>query len=140
VERAKELDAYLALHKKPIGPLHGLPISLKDTFRVSGVETSMGYVGWLGKPETEETQSGVVKLLQQSGAVFYVKTNVPTTLMASIPQRDLVDLRWINRWNNRPARPRITSWGTHGTRNIGFCLLVARRAVIISVKTSLIRG
>lgn len=32
--RAKELDDYYAKHKKPVGPLHGLPISLKDQFRV----------------------------------------------------------------------------------------------------------
>lgn len=29
IERAKELDAYLKEHGKPIGPLHGLPISIK---------------------------------------------------------------------------------------------------------------
>jgi len=29
LERAKELDEYLEKEGKPIGPLHGLPISLK---------------------------------------------------------------------------------------------------------------
>jgi amidase len=32
--QAKELDEYFEKNKKPIGPLHGLPISLKDQFRV----------------------------------------------------------------------------------------------------------
>lgn len=32
--RAKYLDDYLAEHKKPIGPLHGLPISVKDQVRI----------------------------------------------------------------------------------------------------------
>ena len=32
--RAKELDEYLAKNGKPIGHLHGLPISLKDQFRI----------------------------------------------------------------------------------------------------------
>lgn len=45
IEDAKRLDAYFAEHKSPIGPLHGLPVSLKDQFHVKGVETSMGYVG-----------------------------------------------------------------------------------------------
>ena len=31
----------MAEHHTPIGPLHGLPISLKDQFHVKGVETSM---------------------------------------------------------------------------------------------------
>ena len=41
----------------------------------------MGYVGWLGKPETGETESEVVKMLMEMGAVVHVKTNVPTSLM-----------------------------------------------------------
>jgi len=32
--QAKGLDDYYAKHKKPIGPLHGLPISLKDQLRI----------------------------------------------------------------------------------------------------------
>jgi amidase len=32
--RAKELDQHLEKTGKPVGPLHGLPISLKDQFRV----------------------------------------------------------------------------------------------------------
>lgn len=44
---AEALDKYYAEHKKPIGPLHGLPVSLKDQFHVKGVETSM--VRILGK-------------------------------------------------------------------------------------------
>jgi Asp-tRNA(Asn)/Glu-tRNA(Gln) amidotransferase A subunit family amidase len=134
LERATELDAYLALHKKPFGPLHGLPVSLKDAFRVSGVETSIGYVGWLGKPETEETQSGVVNLLQRSGAVFYVKTNIPTSLMVSITSNDPGLLMLANNVAavvSSQARPIITSWGTHGTRKIDFCLPVARQGVSV---------
>lgn len=38
---AEVLDKYLAEHKKPVGPLHGLPVSLKDQFHVKDVETSM---------------------------------------------------------------------------------------------------
>lgn len=32
--RAKELDEYLQKNGKPVGPLHGLPVSLKDQFRI----------------------------------------------------------------------------------------------------------
>lgn len=34
LKRAKELDDYYAANKKTVGPLHGLPISLKDQFRI----------------------------------------------------------------------------------------------------------
>ena len=42
--RAKEVDDFLAATGKPIGPLHGLPISLKDQFTLKGLETIMGRV------------------------------------------------------------------------------------------------
>jgi amidase len=41
IETAKGLDAYFTEHKKPVGPLHGLPVSLKDQFHIKGVETHM---------------------------------------------------------------------------------------------------
>jgi hypothetical protein len=41
IESAKKLDEYFLEHKKPVGPLHGLPVSLKDQFHVKDVETSM---------------------------------------------------------------------------------------------------
>ena len=42
--RAKEVDDFFAATGKPIGPLHGLPISLKDQFTLKGLETIMGCV------------------------------------------------------------------------------------------------
>ncbi|CZR51505.1 related to general amidase [Phialocephala subalpina] len=43
IERAKELDEYFKKHASTLGPLHGLPISLKDQFHINGVDTTMGY-------------------------------------------------------------------------------------------------
>ena len=82
IARAKELDDHLLRIGKPIGPLHGLPISLKDQFRVQGAETSLGYVGWLGKIEGKEDESLIVQDLKRLGAIVLCKTNVPTALMA----------------------------------------------------------
>ena len=39
---AKGMDEYLAKTGKTIGPLHGLPVSIKDLFSVKGVDTSIG--------------------------------------------------------------------------------------------------
>jgi amidase len=86
---AKKLDAYFAEHKKPIGPLHGLPVSLKDQFHVRDVETTMGYVGWIGTFQGKKGtgkervfESEMVRELRNLGAVLYCKTSVPHTLMA----------------------------------------------------------
>ncbi|KDQ07867.1 hypothetical protein BOTBODRAFT_119464 [Botryobasidium botryosum FD-172 SS1] len=76
--RAAELDEYLKTNGKPIGPLHGLPISLKDQFTMKGLETVMGWVSWIGK--VSESDCVLVELLYQCGAVPFVRTNVPQTL------------------------------------------------------------
>ena len=40
--RAAQLDAELKSTGKVVGPLHGLPISLKDQICIKGLETVMG--------------------------------------------------------------------------------------------------
>ncbi|KAI0033140.1 general amidase [Vararia minispora EC-137] len=77
--RAKWCDDQLKANGRPVGPLHGLPISLKDQLKIKGLETSMGYVGWLGRPAEED--SVLTEILYEAGAVPFVKTNVPQTLM-----------------------------------------------------------
>jgi len=68
IERAKKLDDYLSKEGKTVGPLHGVPISLKDQFRIKGVECSMGYVAWLGIIDEEE--SVMTTLLRKTGIYF----------------------------------------------------------------------
>ena len=38
LKRGEYLDSYLAEHKKPVGPLHGVPVSIKDSFHYPGTE------------------------------------------------------------------------------------------------------
>ncbi|KAJ7786557.1 amidase signature domain-containing protein [Mycena metata] len=77
--RAKELDEHLAKTGKVVGALHGLPISLKDQIGIKGIESCMGYVSWVGK--VVEKNSALVDILESLGAVPFVKTNIPQTLM-----------------------------------------------------------
>jgi amidase len=98
LSRAKELDDHLQKSGKTVGPLHGLPISLKDQFRVKGLETCMGYVAWIGKYDT--TNSVLVDLLLKAGAVFYVKTSVPQSLMVC---------ETVNNVIGRTVNPRASS-------------------------------
>lgn len=62
------------------GPLAGVPVSLKDSINVAGFDTSVGYTRNTGKPLAED--GGMVKLLKDAGAVPYVKTALPITLLS----------------------------------------------------------
>ncbi|KAG9994692.1 amidase, partial [Aureobasidium melanogenum] len=115
IESAQKLDQYFANHKKPIGPLHGLPVSLKDQFHVKGVETHMGYVGWIGTFQGEKGtgkekvfESEMVKELRSLGAVLYVKTAVPHTLMCGETTNNIIDYCW------NPTNRNLSSGGSSG--------------------------
>ncbi|KAI4241118.1 MAG: hypothetical protein L6R40_004757 [Gallowayella cf. fulva] len=91
MQTARELDQYYEESGHVKGPLHGLPISLKDQFHVKGYDTTMGYVGWIGTHEgssdpakVHKVNSQVVEELLSLGAVLYCKviTSLPQTLSA----------------------------------------------------------
>lgn len=88
--RAKELDEYLEKEGKPVGPLHGIPISFKDNYDVEGVDSTIGWVGLIGKPAARNSLG--VKMVLRLGAVIYVKTNIPQSLMVSCA---CSPLRWM---------------------------------------------
>ncbi|KAF1953712.1 amidase [Byssothecium circinans] len=115
IEDARALDQYYRKHGKPIGPLHGLPISLKDQFHVKDVETTMGYVGWIGTFEGKTGtgkekvfESEIVKVLRKAGAVLYCKTSVPHTLMSGETVNNIIGYT-LNGKNRR-----LTSGGSSG--------------------------
>ncbi|KAI5292827.1 hypothetical protein KEM52_006035 [Ascosphaera acerosa] len=62
------------------GPLAGIPVSLKDSFNVKGFDTSVGYASKSCKPYAEDGPS--VRMLKDAGAIPYVKTNLPVTLLS----------------------------------------------------------
>lgn len=40
--KARELDEYRVRNGKVVGPLHGLPVSIKDRFDIEGVDSTVG--------------------------------------------------------------------------------------------------
>ncbi|EGU73612.1 hypothetical protein FOXB_15878 [Fusarium oxysporum f. sp. conglutinans Fo5176] len=96
LERARYLDDYFAKHGTTLGPLHSLPISLKDQFHVKGVDTTMGYVGWIGgnlgidPDKTHTVESQIVAELLSLGAVLYCKTSLPQTLLFGETKNNII--------------------------------------------------
>ncbi|KAI0706224.1 general amidase [Cytidiella melzeri] len=123
--RAKEVDEYLQTNGKVMGPLHGLPISLKDQFRIKGLETIMGYAAWIGDPS--DIDCVLVEMLYELGAVPFVRTNVPQTLIWGETHNHVFG-RTTNPWNRC-----MTPGGSSG----GEGALVAMRGSPIGVGTDI---
>ncbi|KAF8900249.1 general amidase [Gymnopilus junonius] len=106
LQRAAELDEHLRRTGKVVGPLHGLPISLKDQINIKGLESTIGYISYIGRYAA--SNSVLADILESCGAVLYVKTNVPQTLM------------WVETYNHifgrtlNPYNHSLTSGGSSG--------------------------
>jgi amidase len=82
-ERARQLDEHLRTKGKVVGPLHGLPVSIKDHILVKGHDTATGYASWAYKTIADH-DAAVVTILREAGALIYVKTANPQTLLVSL--------------------------------------------------------
>lgn len=104
-ERARELDDILKKTGKPVGPLHGVPISIKDMINIKGQITTAGYVSYAENPPKEK-DALLVEILREAGAVLYCKTNVPQCLMA---------METVNNIYGRTLCPLNTKMGPGGS-------------------------
>ncbi|KAI0730356.1 general amidase [Fomitopsis betulina] len=125
LKRATELDNYLKAHGKVVGPLHGLPISLKDMFSVRGIETTNGLASRVGKYAQEDAV--IVEALYECGAIFFVKTNVPQSVMGT-ETHNLLFGRTVN-----PHNRSLTCGGSSG----GEGALIAMKGSMLGVGTDL---
>ncbi|ORY68601.1 amidase [Pseudomassariella vexata] len=80
------------------GPLAGIPISLKDSIVVGGFDATVGYSSFVGNKVPEDGPT--VRLLKDAGAVPYVKTNLPITLLSFESTNDVWG-RCTNPHNNK---------------------------------------
>ncbi|KAH8668255.1 general amidase-like protein [Tricladium varicosporioides] len=123
IERAKWLDQEYQRTGKTVGPLHGVPVSLKDTFKVAGYDASIGIASLAENPAREN--SLLVDIFLEAGAVLYCKTNIPQTLMALDSDNNLFG-RVLN-----PRNTKLTAGGSSG----GEGALAAMRGSVLGVGT-----
>ncbi|KAE8832858.1 hypothetical protein PTNB73_09740 [Pyrenophora teres f. teres] len=79
VRQANELDDFFKQNGRLVGPLHGVPMTLKDQFDVKGYDSTLGYVGRAFKPAQQDCV--LVSLLKQMGAMIVAKSNLPQSIM-----------------------------------------------------------
>lgn len=80
IARARAADAALAAGET-WGPLHGVPMTIKESFDVAGLPTTFGLPMFANNLAAED--AAVVSRLRGAGAVLMAKTNVPAGLTDS---------------------------------------------------------
>jgi amidase len=71
--QAKTADDAIA-SGEPLPPLHGIPMTIKDSFAASGLHTTWGNPAF--RDSIADTDATVVSRLRQAGAIIIGKTNV----------------------------------------------------------------
>src|SRR5579872_6010338 len=69
------------------GPLHGVPMTVKESYNMTGLPTTFGNPAW--KDNIAQSNAVVIDRLLDAGAVIYGKTNVPLMLMDSQSYNDI---------------------------------------------------
>jgi amidase len=72
---ARAADRARNAKKKPLGPLHGVPITIKEAFDVAGLRTTSSHPPL--KDNVAKQDASLVARLRAAGAVILGKTNVP---------------------------------------------------------------
>ncbi|CAN9360017.1 unnamed protein product [Alternaria alternata] len=97
-----------------------------DSFNVRGVQATLGYVSFIPRPPSA-TNSALVDVLHELGAVFYVKTNLPQTMMTADSHNNIFG-RTLN-----PNNLSHTAGGSTG----GEGALLAMKGSVLGVATDI---
>ncbi|BBP76220.1 amidase [Pseudomonas sp. Ost2] len=103
--QAREADELASIGKLR-GPLHGVPLTIKDVCHVRGFRMSRGLEELLG--ETSEQDATVVARLREAGAIILGISNVPELCMA-FETENLLYGRTLN-----PYDPQRSAGGSSG--------------------------
>jgi aspartyl-tRNA(Asn)/glutamyl-tRNA(Gln) amidotransferase subunit A len=104
-ERAQEAEAAV-LRDEELGPLHGVPFTIKDSFDTAGVRTTRG--SRLFAEHVPDEDAEVVRRLVAAGGVPLAKTNLPDFVLWWETD-NLVFGRTVNPWS-----PERTAGGSSG--------------------------
>jgi len=102
LERARAAEQI----KDPSGPLHGVPITIKDTIETAGIRSTSGSV--LRKEYVPENDAPAVERLKAAGAIILGKTNAAEMAMDYTADNPVFGR------SNHPLNPDLTPGGSSG--------------------------
>lgn len=95
--RAQAAAADDALRRgEEVGPLHGVPVTIKEQYRVAGTQTTLGASNQIGN--VYEDEGPLVTKLRDAGAIILGKTNI-SQVLAGWESDNPVYGRSNNPWN-----------------------------------------
>ncbi|BGP15819.1 hypothetical protein JCM10213_005697 [Rhodosporidiobolus nylandii] len=106
LKEAQDLDAEFEKTGVARGPLHGLPVSLKDQINVANTDSTIGFTHLINRPCPADAT--LVTVLRTAGAIPFVKTNVPQTMLSFECGNPLFGT------SRNPHDPRRTPGGSSG--------------------------
>jgi amidase len=74
LEDADQLDAALRASGRPVGPLHGIPVVVKDNIDIAGLPMTAGFQGWKNYYPPED--AALVKKIRAAGGIILAKASL----------------------------------------------------------------
>jgi amidase len=102
-----------------VGPLHGVPMTIKEAYDMEGLPTTWGIPAFSGNVATRDAES--VRRFRAAGAIFLAKTNVPLQLADFQSYNDIYGATG-NPWDTERT-PGGSSGGSAAALAAGFCAL-----------------
>jgi amidase len=127
-EALREAEALDAEYREtgPRGPLHGVPVVVKDNMDMAGLVTTVGFRGFSrdegGVPMIPDRDAAAVARLRQAGAIILGKTNLPDFAGHGTRTHSSVAGVTLNPYNTAKA-PGGSSGGTATAVNASFAVL-----------------
>jgi Asp-tRNA(Asn)/Glu-tRNA(Gln) amidotransferase A subunit family amidase len=122
---AAALDVQLA-GSGPVGPLHGVPIVIKDNIDIAGLVTTAGWEGFSsgtgGVDMVPDDDAAVVTRLRAAGAIILGKTNLPDFAGHGTRTNSSVEGQTLNPYDVDKV-PGGSSGGTATAVNASFAVL-----------------
>lgn len=97
LEQARRSDEARA-RGETLGPLAGLPITVKENFATAGTPVTLGLRARLGEPARED--AAIVATAREAGALVLGKTNIPLFLLSMETNNDIWGTT-LNPWDTR---------------------------------------
>jgi amidase len=95
---AQQADDHLARSGESLGPLHGLPLAVKDIFQVAGMRTTFGNLHYQDHISAQDDL--LVQREKAAGAVIIGKSNTPDCACGGVTTNEIFGLT-RNPWNHQ---------------------------------------